>query len=463
MEVTGRYFNFCGITNYRPWIELPWFIELLYSPIFLQGILWVIYWFAVPVEYLIIPYFISLGAIWLTNILIFIEVLLALYLSMRLKPPHLENVDSEKQTPLTIVIPAYLPNEFKIIEDTVRHIIALPDYITIHPIIIIIFNCGVQSDHTSLIERLTELGAICIYSSTSHSKAENINLALTTIQTEYIFILDADHRPHNGSLNRALSLISNDSKSHAIQGLCLIDVKRHDSFLSKIVSVEFAELYGINHYGGRKFHNYGIFGGSNCIWRTSTLLDLKLDPEMLTEDIDISFRCLERGYRIDFDPYIISEEEAPRSMISLYRQRLRWSQGWSQVALYHTLKVIFNMKTTLYQKVMTLLFLVWRELFYYLSLHCLPAGLIKIIKTETIDYVFYILLVITIITLIFPIVKLLALSYILRDVGGLPPLRHSVYYILCIIPYELFKISIAHIGHLRILLGSKRWTVTKRE
>jgi len=290
----------------RPWIKLPWYLELIYSPILIISILWIIYWFIVPVNYLIIPYCISLGSIWFTNIIILIEYILAIINTFKKDKLKLNNkgkkVESEEDNKITIVIPVYLPNELEIIEETIKYILNLEDLKYNNVDLIVILNGGkknntwVKEEYNEILKRLEKLNIVFFYVEKSRSKAENMNYAIDIIHTKYIYILDADHRPKECAITRALGIMYNNPEINCIQGMCMIDINRKNKFLyrllARIISVEFAELYGVNHYGGQVLHGYGIFGGSNAIWKTETLKELYFSSKMLTEDIDISYRCL---------------------------------------------------------------------------------------------------------------------------------------------------------------------------
>ncbi|CEH18050.1 hypothetical protein CBOM_04480 [Ceraceosorus bombacis] len=83
-----------------------------------------------------------------------------------------------------------------------------------------------------------------------------------------------------------------------------------------------------------------LFGGSNGYWNASLLRSLGMDGRMLTEDIDATMRAITSGARVAYDIKIVSFETAPTTFKALLKQRLRWSQGWTQVALRHSLTAI---------------------------------------------------------------------------------------------------------------------------
>jgi cellulose synthase/poly-beta-1,6-N-acetylglucosamine synthase-like glycosyltransferase len=51
------------------------------------------------------------------------------------------------------------------------------------------------------------------------------------------------------------------------------------------------------------------------------------DEQALTEDSELTIRIYERGYKIKFIPYAITEEQEPQSWRVWLRQRTRWVRG----------------------------------------------------------------------------------------------------------------------------------------
>jgi cellulose synthase/poly-beta-1,6-N-acetylglucosamine synthase-like glycosyltransferase len=88
-----------------------------------------------------------------------------------------------------------------------------------------------------------------------------------------------------------------------------------------------------------------VFAGSNGLWQTKALQQTQFDPEMQTEDIDVSVRMLLERHTIDFCPEARSGELAPVNLRALFKQRQRWAIGWDQVSLYH-FRDIFKAKAS---------------------------------------------------------------------------------------------------------------------
>jgi cellulose synthase/poly-beta-1,6-N-acetylglucosamine synthase-like glycosyltransferase len=120
-----------------------------------------------------------------------------------------------------------------------------------------------------------------------------VNRALVELSAEpkFVFIMDADHHPNEDHPERAI-LTMEKYGYDVLQGACTI---RMAGPLSWLVAVEFEDMYNVGHRGRTSLFGIGVFGGSNGCWRRDLLCKIKMDPTMLTEDIDSSIRSTLQG------------------------------------------------------------------------------------------------------------------------------------------------------------------------
>jgi cellulose synthase/poly-beta-1,6-N-acetylglucosamine synthase-like glycosyltransferase len=244
----------------------------------------------------------------------------------------------ESHPHITVIVPAYLPNEEDIIEDTISYILEKlewPGELTLH----VAYNTPV-----SLPEIEDRLDALCRNAalpwgrivkvqkvSGSTSKAENLNAALKTIATQHVAIYDADHYPDPQSLMVLHQRLVNN-KLDCVQGSVYIR-NLDSSILGRLVDIEFMGNWFLNLPALRMVSQFAFFGGSNAIWNREVLMSIGFDADVQTEDIDLSFKALLESRRIEFCPEARSGELAPVSIGAFFRQRLRWAVGWEQVSL----------------------------------------------------------------------------------------------------------------------------------
>jgi len=169
----------------------------------------------------------------------------------------------------------------------------------------------------------------------SKSKADNLNyfFSLNT-GSDVISIFDADHYTHPYGPRWAVERFIQDQKIDIVQGRCVI-FNTKVSWLASMISVEFDKIYASSHPGRAALWGFGLFTGSNGYWRTPLLQELKMDGTVLTEDIDSALRATAKGCRIVHDLNVVSYELAPTTIAALWKQRLRWAQGWTQVSMSH--------------------------------------------------------------------------------------------------------------------------------
>ena len=286
-----------------------------------------------------------------------------------LDPPRLPPIPDRPAPRASAVIAAYLPNEADTILETVHHFLTqqyagglqiVLAYNTPYPM-------AVEAELALLADQHPGLTVLRVPDSTS--KAQNVNAALHVAQGEFVGIFDADHHPMPGSFDRAWRWISDGAD--VVQGHCVIR-NGDESALAKLVAVEFEQIYAVSHPGRASLHGFGIFGGSNGYWRASALERIRLRGSFLTEDIEASMRVLSAGGRIVNDPGLISHELAPETPGALWKQRMRWAQGWFQVSLRHLGPILRSTSLSLRQKLGATYLLGWREVYPWLSVLMAP-------------------------------------------------------------------------------------------
>ena len=136
-----------------------------------------------------------------------------------------------------------------------------------------------------------------------------------------------------------------------------------------MIAVEFDKIYAVSHPGRAATWGFGLFTGSNGYWRSTLLRDLRMNGDMLTEDIDSSLRAVSRGAKTVHDLNVVSYELAPTTLKSFWNQRLRWAQGWAQASSKHIV-LTFNKPTygarSMVNRAGLVSLLFIRELSYYL-------------------------------------------------------------------------------------------------
>ncbi len=405
----------------------------------------------VPVAYLVVVI-----ALLVTSVLIWVEGLLAL------RPAHPPPLPESSYVPATAIIAAYLPNEAATIVETIRSFqrIDYPAGLQI----VLAYNTPRPMPVEETLRDMS--GADPRFRSIrvegSESKAQNVNAALSESTGEFIGIFDADHHPDPHCFRRAWRWLA--SGYDVVQGHCMVR-NGDETWVSRLVAVEFEAIYAVSHPGRARLHHFGIFGGSNGYWKARLLHETRMHAYMLTEDIDSSIRALLDGRRIASDPFLVSRELAPVTLHALWNQRMRWAQGWFQVSYRYLLLGLVSPKVTLRQKLGLVHLLTWRELYPWIANQMIPIIIFWTIKfggLNRIDWLVPIFVLTTIFTLgTGPAQTVLAWRLAHRDIR-----RHGgwfIYYlVMSSVVYTAFKNLIAVVAQVNEAMQQRKWMVTPR-
>ena len=388
--------------------------------------------------------------------------------SQALDPPTPPGHD-EPEPPATAVIAAYLPNEADTIVETLHAFLA-QDYEPGLQVVLAYntpFPLPVEAQLLDLAERWNTSGAsphrvVVLKVPDSTSKAQNVNAALRVATGEVVGIFDADHHPMPGTFSRAWSWLgSTEEPVDVVQGHCVIR-NGDDSALAKLVAVEFEQIYAVSHPGRAALHGFGIFGGSNGYWRASALERIRLRGSYLTEDIEASMRVLAAGGRIVNDPGLISRELAPETPRALWKQRMRWAQGWFQVSMRHLRPILSSPSLSVRQKVGATYLLAWREVYPWLAALAWPLIGFLAWRDGGLDMTSPIFLLITLfVTVSGPLQTFAAWRLATPEIR-----RHPWWFVGAAVAnlfvYTEAKNLVNRIAHLKQLRGEHQWVVTPR-
>lgn len=239
---------------------------------------------------------------------------------------------------LDLLIVAYLPNEKDIIMGRVFYALERIVYPKERIRINVLYNTPKRIEPLE-----TELHNLTLQYShlrvtkvpNSSSKADNLNHYFTLVTgADLIAIFDCDHYSHPHGPRWAAERFCLDATVDIVQGRCIV-FNSSASFLAGMISVEFDKIYAVSHPGRAAMWGFGVFCGSNGYWRASLLRELKMDGDMLTEDIDSALRAVSRGANTVHELNAVSYELAPTTLPAFWKQRLRWAQGWAQASTKH--------------------------------------------------------------------------------------------------------------------------------
>lgn len=376
-----------------------------------------------------------------------------------LEPPALPASPDRPAPRASAVIAAYLPNESETIEETLG--VFLDQDYSGGLQVVLAYNTPVPLAVEERLRRLAQEhdDLVVINVEDSTSKAQNVNAALRVAEGEIIGIFDADHHPMPGAFERAWRWLADDAD--VVQGHCVVR-NGGTNWLTRLVAVEFEQIYSVCHPGRAALHGFGVFGGSNGYWRANALAQVRLRGSFLTEDIEASMRVLQAGGRIVNDPGLISRELAPESLRALWSQRMRWSQGWFQVSLRHLWPVLRSPQVSPRQKLGASYLLGFRELYAWLAVLAWPLLAFLAWRDGGIDMTSPVFALATLFILASgPLQTAFAYRLAAPEVR-----RHRRWFVqaalLNLVFYTEWKNLIVRMAHLKQLRGEHQWVVTPR-
>jgi cellulose synthase/poly-beta-1,6-N-acetylglucosamine synthase-like glycosyltransferase len=166
-------------------------------------------------------------------------------------------------------------------------------------------------------------------------KAGALAAGLAAARGTLIAILDADFVPPPDFLTAGVAVLAADP------GLAFVQarwghINRDDSLLTSLqaltVDGHFAVEQQARAAGGYWFN----FNGTAGIWRRDAIVDAGgWRDDTLTEDLDISYRALLRGWRAAYVGGLVVPGELPVSINAYRRQQHRWARGSFECSFKH--------------------------------------------------------------------------------------------------------------------------------
>jgi poly-beta-1,6 N-acetyl-D-glucosamine synthase len=155
-------------------------------------------------------------------------------------------------------------------------------------------------------------------------KARALNRALKSANGEIVITIDADSVMDPEAIKNLVKRFTSP-KVAAVAGNVIVGNGRKP--IGLIQQLEY--LYGF--YFKRadsSFNAVYIIGGAAAAYRREILTKLGgFDPNIITEDIEISTRMLSLGYRTCYAADAVVYTEGPSTIQGLFNQRLRWKFG----------------------------------------------------------------------------------------------------------------------------------------
>ncbi|RYF85927.1 MAG: glycosyltransferase [Chitinophagaceae bacterium] len=180
-------------------------------------------------------------------------------------------------------------------------------------------------------------------------KAGALQHGLSLCKGDYIAIFDADFQPSPSFLRDMLPHFMNE-KVGLVQARWG-HLNRGQNFLTQIQTYLLDMHFQVEQAGRYKAGHFINFCGTAGVWRKQCIIDAGgWDGEVLSEDLDLSYRAQLKGWKIVYDESVEVPAQLPSVIEAFKIQQFRWTKGIAQTAR-KSLGKVFSMPVSFRKKI----------------------------------------------------------------------------------------------------------------
>lgn len=263
------------------------------------------------------PLFMSF--LWMLGALIF-------YWKERQEPPYQQPADLDVYPMVAVLIPCF--NEGENADETITHALSL-DYPNFE---VIAINDGSSDNTAEVLDRLAMQyeKLRVVHLAQNQGKAVALQAGSLLTQAEFLIGIDGDALLDPHAAKWMIRHFLADRTVAAVTGNPRI--RTRSTLLGRIQVGEFSSIVGMIKRAQRSFGRLFTVSGVITAFRKSAVHEVGYwSPNMLTEDIDITWKLQRAGWDIRFEPNALVWILMPETLKGLWKQRLRWAMGGAQV------------------------------------------------------------------------------------------------------------------------------------
>jgi biofilm PGA synthesis N-glycosyltransferase PgaC len=237
--------------------------------------------------------------------------------------------------PVTILLPCH--NEGENVRDTVAWLMAqdYPDFE------VIAINDGSRDNTGELLDELcgTYYQLRVLHLATNQGKAMGLRMGALASPNEFLVCIDGDALLDRNATAWLISHLVANPRVGAVTGNPRI--RNRSTLLGKLQVGEFSSIIGLIKRAQQVYGRIFTVSGVVVAFRKSALRQVGYwSVDMVTEDIDVSWRLQLGGWEIRYEPSALCWILMPETLKGLWKQRLRWAQGGSEVLLRYWRKIL---------------------------------------------------------------------------------------------------------------------------
>ncbi len=269
--------------------------------------------------------------LWMIGALIF-------YWKERKEPPYTQPPTLEEYPLVAVLVPCF--NEQDNADETISHALKL-NYPNFE---VIAINDG-SSDNTAEILNALALKydkLRVVHLAENQGKAMALQAGSLLTDAEFLIGIDGDALLDPYAAQWMIRHFLNNPTVAAVTGNPRI--RTRSTLLGRIQVGEFSSIVGMIKRAQRTFGRLFTVSGVITAFRKSAVHEVGYwSPNMLTEDIDITWKLPRAGWEVKFEPNALVWILMPETFDGLWKQRLRWAMGGAQV-LIKNFDVLFKPK-----------------------------------------------------------------------------------------------------------------------
>ncbi|EGY33723.1 poly-beta-1,6-N-acetyl-D-glucosamine synthase [Aggregatibacter actinomycetemcomitans] len=251
----------------------------------------------------------------------------------KLNEPISRYLPGEQVPMISLMVPCY--NEGNNLDESIPHLLQLryPNYE------LIFINDGSKDNTAEVIDRwAAKEPRITALHQENQGKASALNHGLTVAKGKYVACIDGDAVLDYYALDYMVQALEQDPKYAATTGNPR--VRNRSTILGRLQVSEFSSIIGLIKRAQGLMGTIFTVSGVCCLFRKDVMEEIGgWSTNMITEDIDISWKIQIAGYNIMYEPRALCWVLMPESIKGLYKQRLRWAQGGAETIMKYFPKV----------------------------------------------------------------------------------------------------------------------------
>ncbi|QTF07808.1 poly-beta-1,6 N-acetyl-D-glucosamine synthase [Brenneria izadpanahii] len=229
---------------------------------------------------------------------------------------------------VSVLIPCY--NEEQNARETIEAALA-QRYQNIE---VIAINDGSKDDTAAVLNQLaSEYDRLrVIHLASNQGKAVALQTGAAAAKSDLLVCIDGDALLDRDAVVYLAAPLVDNPRVGAVTGNPRI--RTRSTLIGRMQVGEFSSIIGLIKRTQRVYGMIFTVSGVVAAFRRRALADVGYwSPDMLTEDIDISWKLQLRHWSVFFEPRALCWILMPETLRGLWKQRLRWAQGGAEVFL----------------------------------------------------------------------------------------------------------------------------------